>query len=236
MVFFITEWLSADLVALLTLSALAVAGLVSPEEALAGFSNPAVVTTWAVFILSVGLSRTGVAAWIGRQVLKLGGGGEIRTLLVLMLVSALLSGFMNNVGVAALMLPVVLDICRRTGLHPARMLLPLALSAHLGGMTTLIGTPTNILVSGILLDYGLDPFAMFDFTPFGLVIVLAGVSIWWQLAAGFPLGGKTAGVLRPATMICPRNLPLKNASLWLPYRKTRSWMAILWGTAALGQF
>ena len=119
-ILFITEWVRADLVALLTLSALAVTGLVTAEEAISGFSSPAVVTVWAVFILSAGLSRTGVAAWLGRQVLRLGGDSETRTLLVLMLVSAVLSAFMNNVGVTALLLPVVLDICRSTGRSPSR--------------------------------------------------------------------------------------------------------------------
>lgn len=174
-VLFVTEWLRADLVALLTLSALAVTGLVTADEAISGFSSPAVVTVWAVFILSAGLSRTGVAAWLGRQVLRMGGNSQTRTLLVLMLVSAVLSAFMNNVGVTALMLPVVLDICRRTGNPPSRILLPLAFSSLLGGMTTLIGTPPNILVSDILVDFGYQPFTLFDFAPFGAIITLAGI-------------------------------------------------------------
>lgn len=175
MVLFITEWLSADLVALLTLSALVLTGLVTPEEALSGFSSPAVVTVWAVFILSAGLSRTGVASWLGRQVLRLGGSGEVQMLVVLMLVSAVLSGFMNNVGVTAMLLPVVLDICRRTKRPPSRMLIPLAFSSLLGGMTTLIGTPPNILVSDILVDFGFPPLRLFDFAPFGAVVTVAGV-------------------------------------------------------------
>jgi di/tricarboxylate transporter len=175
MVLFITEWLRADLVALLTLSVLAISGLVSAEEALSGFSSPAVITVWAVFILSAGLSRTGVAAWMGRQVLRLGGGGEIRMLFVLMIVSAVLSGFMNNIGVTALMLPVVLDICRRTNRLPSLLLIPLAFSSLLGGMMTLIGTPPNILVSDTLVKFGFEPLGLFDFLPFGSVITLAGI-------------------------------------------------------------
>jgi di/tricarboxylate transporter len=174
-VLFVTERLRADLVALLTLAALALTGLVTPEEALSGFSSPAVVTVWAVFILSAGLSQTGVAAWLGRQVLRLGGDHELRTLLVLMAASAVLSGFMNNVGVTAMLLPVALDICRRTKRPPSRMLIPLAFSSLLGGMTTLIGTPPNILVNDILLDYGLEPLALFDFAPFGSVVAIIGI-------------------------------------------------------------
>ncbi|MEN8242548.1 MAG: SLC13 family permease [Chloroflexota bacterium] len=174
-VLFITEWLSADLVALLTLSALALSGLVTPEEALSGFSNPAVVTVWAVFILSAGLSRTGVAAWLGRQVLKLGGSSEPRLLLVIMLTAAFLSAIMNNIGVTAMMLPVVLDICRRLKLAPSRLLLPLAFSSLLGGMITLIGTPPNILASNILTDFGFSPLGMFDFSPLGIIFTLTGI-------------------------------------------------------------
>lgn len=172
---FITEKLPADLVALLTLSALVLTGLVTPTEALSGFSSPAVITVWAVFILSAGLTRTGVAAWMGRQVLRLGGKGELRMLLVLMLAASLLSAFMNNVGVTALLLPVVLDICRRTKRPPSRMLIPLGFSSLLGGMTTAIGTPANILVSDVLVDYNLPPLALFDFAPFGIVVTLAGI-------------------------------------------------------------
>ncbi len=175
MLLFITEWLRPDLVALLTLSVLAVTGLVTAEEALSGFSNPAVITVWAVFILSAGLSRTGVASWMGRQVLKLGGEGDLRMLFVLMLVSAVLSGFMNNVGVTALLLPVVLDICRQTNRPPSLMLIPLAFSSLLGGMMTLIGTPPNILVSDTLVKFGFEPLALFDFLPFGFVITLVGI-------------------------------------------------------------
>jgi di/tricarboxylate transporter len=174
-ILFITERITSDLVALLTLSALALSGLVTPEEALSGFSNSAVVTVWAVFILSAGLSRTGVASRLGRQVLKLGGKSEPRLMLVIMLTSAFLSAFMNNVGVTAMLLPVVLDICRRIKLPPSRLLLPLAFSSLLGGMITLISTPPNILASNILADFGLEPFGFFDFSPVGIILTLAGI-------------------------------------------------------------
>ena len=119
---FITERIRIDLVALLVLSALALTKLVTPEEALSGFSSPAVVTVWAVFILSAGLARTGVAGWLGKQVMRLGGNSELRVTVVFMITAAFLSAFMNNVGVTALLLPVALDICRRTHWPPSRML------------------------------------------------------------------------------------------------------------------
>ncbi len=162
--------------ALLVLIALALTGLISPKEAVSGFSNPAVITVWAVFILSGGLSRTGVAGILGRQVLRLAGNSEARLIMVIMLTSATLSAFMNNVGVAALLLPVVMDISRQTHRPPSKLLIPLAFSSLLGGLMTLIGTPPNILVSAALGEHGLEPFSMFDFTPVGALVVVAGIA------------------------------------------------------------
>jgi di/tricarboxylate transporter len=174
-VLFITEWIRVDVVALLVLVSLALTGLVDPAEALSGFSNLAVITVWAVLILSSGLARTGVAGMVGRQVLRLAGGSEARLIAVIMLTVGVLSGFMNDIGVAALMLPVVVDIARRTGRAPSKLLMPLAFASLLGGLNTLIGTPPNILVSEALRDYGLPPFQMFDYTPVGVVVMVAGV-------------------------------------------------------------
>jgi len=175
-ILFVSERLRIDLIALLVLASLALTGLVTPTEALSGFSNPAVVTVWAVFILSAGLSRTGVANAVGRHVLRLAGSGEVRLLVVIMLAAGVMSAFMNNVGVAALLLPVVMDIARRTRRAPSRLLMPLAFGALLGGLTTLIGTPPNILAADALRDAGLTPFSLFDFVPVGGAIMLAGVA------------------------------------------------------------
>lgn len=173
---FISERLRPDLIALLVLGSLALTGLVTPTEALSGFSNPAVVTVWAMFVLSGGLAQTGVADLIGRQVLRLSGQGETRLLLVIMLTAGGLSAFMNNVGVAALMLPVVMEIARRTQRPPSRLLMPLAFGSLLGGLTTLIGTPPNIIASDALREFGLRPFQFFDFAPVGVVVLVVGVT------------------------------------------------------------
>ncbi|MGD9319441.1 MAG: SLC13 family permease [Desulfobacteraceae bacterium] len=175
-VFLVTEWISMEVVALLVLGCLALTGLVSPNEALAGFSNPAVVTVWAVFILSGGLTRTGVGNIIGRYVLRMAGRRELLIVIVIMLSAGVMSAFMNNVAVAALMLPVVMDISRQTGFPPSRLLMPLAYGSLLGGLTTLIGTPPNILVSNALRDGGLPPFKLFDYTPIGIMIMVAGIA------------------------------------------------------------
>ena len=174
-ILFITEWVSVDVVALMVLGSLALTGLVSASEALSGFSNPAVVTVWAVLILSGGLARTGVARLIARPLLRLAGDSEVRLLVIIMLTVGVLSGFMNDIGVASLFMPVVIDIARRTNRPPSKLLMPLAFAALLGGLNTLIGTPPNILISEALRDASLSPFQMFDYTPVGMTVLLVGI-------------------------------------------------------------
>ena len=171
----VTEMMPLEVLAMLVLGVLAVTGLVSPAEALAGFSNPAVVTIWAVFILSGGLTRTGIANILGRNLLRVAGTGQARLLLVVMGIAGVLSAFMNNVAVAALMLPVVMDIARKTSRSPSLLLMPLAFGSLLGGLTTMIGTPPNILVSEALRTNGLAAFGLFDFTPVGVVVMVVGM-------------------------------------------------------------
>ena len=131
-VLLVTEWMPLEVLALLVLGVLAVSGIVSPTEALAGFSNPAVVTIWAVFILSGGLTRTGIANILGRQLMKVAGRKESLLVVIIMVVAGVLSAFMNNVAVAALMLPVVMDIARKTDRSPSTLLMPLAYGSLLG--------------------------------------------------------------------------------------------------------
>ncbi len=176
LVLFITAWVRMDIVALLVVGTLAVTGLTSPQEALSGFSNPAVVTVWAMFILSAALYQTGVARIIGRHMTKLAGHNEARMIIVIMLSAGSLSAFMNNIGVAALLLPVVMDMARAKGVSPSRLLMPLAFGSMLGGLVTLIGTPPNLLISFALEDAGHDPFGLLDFTPIGLSVLLTGVA------------------------------------------------------------
>jgi di/tricarboxylate transporter len=175
LILFVSEVIRMDLVALLVLCALAVSGLVSSNEAFAGFSNSAVITVWAMFILSEGLTRTGIADIIGRQVMRLAGRREIPMIIVIMLTAAVLSAFMNNIGVAALMLPVVVEVARRTRMSPSRLLMPLAYATLLGGLTTMIGTPPNLLISEVMAQNNYQPFALFDFTPLGGAIMVVGI-------------------------------------------------------------
>ncbi len=175
LILFISEVIRMDLVALMVLGTLAVTGLVGPDEAFAGFSNSAVITVWAMFILSEGLTRTGIADIIGRQVMRVAGRREFAMVIVIMVTGAVLSAFMNNIGVAALMLPVVVEVARRTRIAASRLLMPLAYSTLLGGLMTLIGTPPNLLISESLARSGRAPFALFDFTPLGGGVMIIGV-------------------------------------------------------------
>ncbi len=175
MVLFIGGWLRVDLVGLLVLSSLALTGLVSAPEALAGFSSPAVVTVWALFILSAGLTRTGIAHQLGQPLQRFARGSEVTLMIVLMGVASLLSALINTVTVAAILLPSTMELARRSGRPPSRLLLPLALGCLLGGPFTGISTPPNILVTDAIRNAGLEPFAIFDFTPITAAIVVSGI-------------------------------------------------------------
>ncbi len=175
LILFVSEIIRMDVVALMVLGALAITGLVGADDAFAGFSNSAVITVWAMFILSEGLTRTGIADIIGRQVMRIAGRREISMIVVIMMTGAVLSAFMNNIGVAALMLPVVVEVARRTRIPASRLLMPLAYSTLLGGLMTLIGTPPNLLISESLERGGYEPFKLFDFTPMGAGIMFVGV-------------------------------------------------------------
>ncbi len=175
LVLFIGGWLRVDLVGLLVLSALALTGLVNTQEALAGFSSPAVVTVWAMFILSAGLSATGIAQRLGEPLRRFAKGGEVTLMVAIMVAASLLSALINTVTVAAILLPATMELARSSGRSPARLLLPLALGSILGGPFTGISTPPNILISDALRAAGLKPFGLFEFTPITGATVIAGI-------------------------------------------------------------
>jgi di/tricarboxylate transporter len=181
-----------DMVAVAALLACVAAGLVSFQDAFAGFGHPAVVTVACVLVLSQGLQNSGVVDALARRVLPAAAGPTV-TIAALTALAALLSGFMNNVGALALLMPVALQIAARQALPPGRVLMPLAFGSILGGMTTLVGTPPNLIVSGFRGQTSAGTFAMFDFTPVGLAVALAGVAfvalIGWRLVPARRLAG-----------------------------------------------
>ena len=173
-----------DVVALAALLASVIAGLVPGDSAFAGFGHPAVITVACVLILSQGLQNTGAVDWLARSVLPREA-GRLTGMLALMGLGAALSGFMNNVGAMALLMPVAVQLSDRLDLTPGQVLMPLAFGTILGGMTTLIGTPPNLIVSGFRNEAGLGHFAIFDFAPIGAAVAVTGVLfvvfIGWRL-------------------------------------------------------
>ncbi|MEJ2735132.1 MAG: SLC13 family permease [Anaerolineae bacterium] len=172
---FIADWIRVDVVALLVLLALILTGLITPTEAFEGFSSPAVITVWAVFIVSGGLFYTGVANRLGDRLLKVAGTRPPRLIGLLMATVGLMSGVMNNVGATAVLMPAVVSMSRKARLRASQLLMPLAFGSLLGGMMTLIGTPPNILASDALRMAGLEPFSLLDFAPIGVPALILGV-------------------------------------------------------------
>lgn len=163
-----------DVVALGALLACVIVGLVPERAAFAGFGHPAVITVACVLVLSHGLQRTGAVSRLAQRLLP-SGAGVLLSIAALTGLGALLSAFMNNVGALALLMPIALQISARLELPPGRVLMPLAFGTILGGMTTLIGTPPNLIVSSFRAQHGSGPFTMFDFSPVGVAVALAGV-------------------------------------------------------------
>ncbi len=154
---------------------LMIANLITPEEAFSGFSSPAVLTVWAIFIVSGGLFHTGVANLLGDRLLKIAGSRPRRLVGLLMATVGAMSGVMNNVGATAVLMPAVVSISRKARVSASKLLMPLAFGSLLGGMTTLIGTPPNILVSDVLHQMGYESFSLLSFAPVGLVALVLGV-------------------------------------------------------------
>jgi di/tricarboxylate transporter len=173
--FFITEWLRVDVVALIVVVGLMLSGLLKPAEAIAGFSNPVVLTIAALFVIGGGVLQTGLAATIGNQILKIAGTNPTRLIVTVMLTVALLSAFMSDTGTVAVLLPAVISLAASARISPSKLLIPLSFGSLLGGAATLIGTPPNLIVSDVLRESGARPFQFFDYTPIGILLVTAGV-------------------------------------------------------------
>jgi di/tricarboxylate transporter len=189
-VLFATEKFPVDFVAIGVLGALLVSGIVSPAKAVSGFSNPATVTVGAMFVLSAGLTKTGALEVVARWMVKLGR-YPVLLLVPLMVTTAAASAFINNTPVVAVFLPLVLAMCARRGLPPSKFLIPLSFASQFGGVCTLIGTSTNLLVSEISAQAGYGAFSMFEFSKLGLLMVAAGVVYF--VVAGYWMLPKRGG-------------------------------------------
>lgn len=181
-VFFIWGRLRSDLVALISMLALLLRGVLTTNEAFSGFSNSTVIMIAALFVVGEGLSRTGVTAWLARQVVILAGNNWARVMGVMMIGTALLSAFISNTGTVATLLPAVVAIAWKIDSRPSKLLIPLAFSANAGGLLTLTGTPPNIVVSDTLSAAGYTPFSFFEYSYIGLPLL--GVTILYMLILG----------------------------------------------------
>ena len=175
LVAFVAEWLPVDLTALCVAIVLILLGLVTPEEGIAGFSNSATVTVMAMFVLSAGITRTGVIQVIRDRLLVWGGKNPHQQVFVLGALVGPISAFINNTAVVAIFLPIVEDWCKKQKISPSKLLIPLSYGTVLAGMITVVGTSTNILASGISAKLGYGEFSLFQFTALGVVTFLAGL-------------------------------------------------------------
>jgi di/tricarboxylate transporter len=200
LILFATDWIRMDLVSLMVLLTLGLTGLVSVEEAFSGFSNPAVITVAAMFILSSGLANTGALGPVGEKLIQLARNGETRMIVAVMGVTALFSAFINNIGATAMLMPLVITMARKANTSPSKLLIPLAFASLMGGVCTLIGTPPNILMNALLQQYAGESFSMFDFTPVGLPILAFGIA-YMALAGRHLLPKRKAGTLTEAYQV-----------------------------------
>lgn len=175
LIFFIFEWLPIDITALATAILLALLGLVSPDEAIAGFSNSATLTIMAMFILSAGIERTGAIQVVSDFLQRQGGKNPTRQIFILGLVVGPITAFLNNTAVVAVFIPIVEKWSRKQNISPSKLLIPLSYATVLGGMITVIGTSTNVVASGLSKKLGFGEFGLFQFTPLGLITFAVGL-------------------------------------------------------------
>lgn len=173
---FVKEFFTIDVTAILIMTLFIVTGVLAPEEGFAGFTNSATITVACMFVLSFGLFRSGVLDPLIRLLIRLGHWHFLAALIALMLFAASLSAFINDTAVVALLMPAAIRLAERTGVPPGKLLMPLSFAALLGGICTLIGTSTNILVSGIAEQQGFAPLGMFEFAPAAIWLTLFGMA------------------------------------------------------------
>ena len=190
-VFFAMGKVRSDLVALCALLALMMFGILSPAEALSGFSNPVVIMMVGLFVVGGAIFQTGLAKKISGKMMNLAGDSELRLFLLVMLVTAFIGAFVSNTGTVALMLPIVVSLAARARMNVSRLLIPLAFSSSLGGMLTLIGTPPNLVIQETLVEAGYEPLSFFSFAPVGVICIAVGMVVLLPLSQWF-LGKKSS--------------------------------------------
>ena len=189
---FIWGRVRADIVALTALAALLVLGILTPAEALSGFSSPIVIMMIGLFVVGGAIMQTGLAKLTGNKLMALSRGNETITFLLVMLVTSFIGAFVSNTGTVALMMPIIMSIAAGSGMQSSRFLMPLAFAGSLGGMLTLIGTPPNLVIDEVLTESGYQPLAFFSFFPVGIIVIAIGIIVLMPLSKIF-LSKKQSG-------------------------------------------
>ncbi len=184
-IFFVNGKIRSDIVALCALVALLVFQILTPDEALSGFSNSVVIMMIGLFVVGGAIFQTGLAKMISSRILKLAGTSEIRLFLLVMLVTSAIGAFVSNTGTVALMLPIVVSLAMSAGMNPNRLLMPLAFASSMGGMMTLIGTPPNLVIQNTLTSAGARTAFFLLFLPVGIVCVIVGTLVLMPLSKWF---------------------------------------------------
>ncbi len=182
---FIWGRVRADIVALTALAALLVLGILTPAEALAGFSSPIVIMMIGLFVVGGAIMQTGLAKLTGNKLMALSRGHETVTFLLVMLVTSFIGAFVSNTGTVALMMPIIMSLAAGSGMQSSRFLMPLAFAGSLGGMLTLIGTPPNLVIDEVLTEAGFKPLAFFSFFPVGIIVIAIGIIVLMPLSKIF---------------------------------------------------
>ena len=206
-IFFIIGKIRADIVALCALIALAVSGVLTPQETLSGFSNSVVIMMAGLFVVGGAVFQTGLAKTIGSKILSLAGNNELVLFLLIMLVTSFIGGFISNTGTVALMLPIVVSMATKANISPSRFLMPLAFASSMGGMLTLIGTPPNLVIQEELSKAGYHDITFFSFVPVGIICILTGILVLTPLSKIFLVKKDT--VKKKSTQITSKDLARK---------------------------
>ncbi|MDO4880233.1 MAG: SLC13 family permease [Capnocytophaga sp.] len=174
-IFFMSGKVRADLVAMCSLVLLVLFGVLTPKEALSGFSDKVVIMMIGLFVVGGAIFQTGLAKMISSRILRLAGNSEIKLFVLLMLVTSFIGAFVSNTGTVALMMPIVVSMAMSSNINTSRLLMPMAFASSMGGMMTLIGTPPNLIIDNILVEAGYEKLTFFSFTPVGIVCLLVGL-------------------------------------------------------------
>ena len=206
-ILFTTGKIRADIVALCALIALFLSGVLTPQEALSGFSNPVVIMMVGLFVVGGAVFKTGLATTIGSKIISLAGNNEFTLFLLIMLVTSFIGGFVSNTGTVALMLPIVVSMAAKANFSPSRFLMPLAFASSMGGMLTLIGTAPNLVIQDELIKAGYHNITFFSFVPTGIICVTVGILVLTPLSRIFLV--KKGAVKPTGKQITSRDLARK---------------------------